>query len=272
MRKFFMVLFASVSWFCSVAQGTAGKDKLSVEFNENIATYSIVERLVAAKEEKLFYIDGKADDDYLPMVDRAFNELSKYDNSKIIAQTLDYLRVTGSQQGLTYQVLLRANAFPQTGFKYGFNDLTADSLKLNAAKAYVDSLRHFYQERNLKKFFADQSLFIKGALQEVRKSLPVNYVEKMEKYYGETIMAFKFYINPFDAVPYEPEFWHGNGPRIKTKNGWIANMISSAYLPLKKEPTLRNYKAFGFNKPETITFLITHEFGHSFVNHTLELY
>ena len=83
MRKSFILLIAAVTWFCSAAQVTAGKDKLSVEFNENIATYSIVERLVADKQERLFYIDGKADDDYLPMVDRAFTELSKYDNSKI---------------------------------------------------------------------------------------------------------------------------------------------------------------------------------------------
>ena len=62
MRKFCNLLFAALSWFCSAAQGAAGKDKLSVEFNENIATYSIVERLVADKEGKLFYIDGKAED------------------------------------------------------------------------------------------------------------------------------------------------------------------------------------------------------------------
>ena len=35
--------------------------KLDVEFNVNIATYSIVEFIVAENQGRLFYIDGKAD-------------------------------------------------------------------------------------------------------------------------------------------------------------------------------------------------------------------
>jgi hypothetical protein len=268
MKHVSSLVFAAFCFIYCVGQNPS-RDKLAVEFNENIATYSIVERMVADKEGRLFYIDGKADDDYLPMVDRAFNYMSRYDNSTIIQQTLDYLKIVGNQQDLTYHALLRAHSFPQKGYKYSFEGLAIDSVKLQALKAYVENLRHFYQERKLKQFFRSNLYFINGAIKEVQENMPRNYVEKMENYYGEQISAFKFYINPFDVVPYDTDFWHGNGPKIKSGNGWIANMISSAYLPLKKETAIDRYKSFGFNHPATIALLITHEFGHSFVNHTL---
>lgn len=43
--------------------------KVSVEFNTNISTYSIVEHIVARHTGWLFYIDGKANVEYLPMAD-----------------------------------------------------------------------------------------------------------------------------------------------------------------------------------------------------------
>ena len=49
-------------------------------------------------------------------------------------------------------------------------------------------------------------------------------------------------------------------------------MISSAYVPLKKRNNIKDYTEFGFNHPETTNFLVTHEFGHSFVNQYLGQY
>jgi len=246
--------------------------KLSIEFNRNIATYSIVEKLVANKEGRLFYIDGKSDDDYLPMVGLAFNQMNKLDNSKIIQQTIDYLNIVGFQQDLTYQALLRANDFPQKGYKYSLDSMHLEQTKFLALKKYIENLKNFYIDRNLNSFFDENAHFINGAINEVINNAPKDYLSKMEKYYGEEIFKFKFYINPFDALPYEKDFWHGNGPKILTDKGTIANMISSAYLPLKKQPNIDDYEEFGFNNPKTIKFLITHEFGHSFVNHTLDSY
>ncbi|WP_188616765.1 DUF4932 domain-containing protein [Cloacibacterium rupense] len=246
------------------------QSKVDVEFNPNIATYSIVEFLVAKEQGRLFYIDGKSDISYLPLADLANREMTKYDNSKIIKAMQNYLQIVGQQQDLTYQVLLKHNVFPAKG--YAFQIEENDVAKKAAVEKFAEQLREFYIERNLGKFFKDQSRFIEGAKNEVRRNIPAGYMTKMEKYYGQKFLAYRFYVNPLDVVPYSEVFWHGNGPMFKSNKGQIANMISSAYVPLKKKNNIKDYTEFGFNHPETTNFLITHEFGHSFVNQYLGKY
>lgn len=252
------------------AANLKSQSKVDVEFNPNIATYSIVEYLVAKHQGRLFYIDGKTDISYLPLADLANREMENYDNSKIIKAMQDYLQSVGQQQDLSYQVLLKHNVFPAKG--YAFQIEEKDKSKKEAVEKFVEQLREFYIERNLGKFFKDQNHFIEGAKNEVRKNIPAGYMTKMEKYYGQKFLAYRFYVNPFDVIPYSEVFWHGNGPMFKSNKGQIANMISSAYVPLKKKNNIKDYKEYGFNHPETTNFLITHEFGHSFVNQYLGKY
>ncbi|OJX32279.1 MAG: hypothetical protein BGO86_08945 [Chryseobacterium sp. 36-9] len=253
-----------------LAVNLKSQSKVEVEFNPNIATYSIVEYLVAKHQGRLFYIDGRADIGHLPLADLANREMEKYDNSKIIKAMQDYLQVAGQQQDLTYQVLLKHNIFPAKGYAYQIEE--NDNAKKEAVEKFAEQLREFYIERNLGKFFKDQNRFLEGAKNEVRKNIPAGYMAKMEQYYGEKFLAYRFWINPLDIMPNIPVFWHGNGPMIKSDKGQIANMISSPYLPLEKKNNIRDYKEFGFNHPETLNFLITHEFGHSFVNQHLGPY
>ncbi|MEO6547117.1 MAG: DUF4932 domain-containing protein [Ferruginibacter sp.] len=250
----------------------AQTNKINVEFNANLATYSIVEHLVAEHLGWLFYIDGKADIAYLPMAAAARDEMNKHDNSRIIQQMLDYLKVTGNQQDFSYHALLRHNTFPDAGYKYSFDGLDIDTAKMKALKTFVENLRRFYIERNLQNFFTDYRFFFNGIINEVKQNIPPAYINKMEKYYGQSISAYNYYPNPFDVVPYDTVFWHGNGPIIKTKNGYVASMMTSAYLPLDKKSSINDYSQFGFNHPATINTIITHEFGHSFVNPVLEKY
>lgn len=246
------------------------QSKVDVEFSPNIATYSIVEYLVAKHQGRLFYIDGTTDISYLPLADLANKEMTTYDNSKIIKAMQDYLQVAGQQQDLTYQVLLKHNIFPAKGYTFPIEE--NDKVKKEAVEKFAEQLREFYIERKLGKFFKDQSHFIEGAKNEVRKNIPAGYMSKMEHYYGQKFLAYRFYVNPLDVVPYSDVFWHGNGPMFKSDKGQIANMISSAYVPLKKKNYIKDYIEFGFNHPETTNFLITHEFGHSFVNQYLGQY
>ncbi|WP_294246603.1 DUF4932 domain-containing protein [uncultured Chryseobacterium sp.] len=260
----------SLSLLTSATCAKARSGSVEVIFNPNIATYSIVEYLVARKQGQLFYIDGKRDISYLPMAALANQEMERYDNSQIIKDMQDYLEVVGQQQDLSYQVLLKHDVFPAKGYAYAIEE--SDPLKKAAAEKFAEQLRKFYVQRNLGNFFRNQQYFLKGAKDEVRKNIPASYMEKMEHYYGEKFMAYRFYINPFDAVPYSHVFWHGNGPMIRSGKGKIANMISSAYLPLGKKKRTGDYKEFGFNHLETTRFLITHEFGHAFVNQYLVPY
>lgn len=254
-----MLLFA--------AQTKAQSSKVNIEFNPNIGTYSIIEYLVAKQQGRLFYIDGTTDISYLPMVEIANKEMNKYDNSKIIKAMQDYLAVVGMQQDLAYQALIKHRTFPEKGYNYPIEE--NDNAKKLAVEKFVDQIRAFYIERNLGKFFKKQNYFLKGVIAEVRKNIPNAYMESMEKYYGQKFLAYNFYINPLDALPYSPVFWHGNGPMIKSEKGQIANMISSAYIPIEYKNNPKDYKEFGFNHAETTNFLITHEFGHSFVNQHL---
>lgn len=246
------------------------QSKVDVEFSPNIATYSIVEYLVAKHQGRLFYIDGKSNISYLPLADLANREMEKYDNSKIIKAMRDYLQIAGQQQDLTYQTLLKHQVFPEKGYVYQIEE--NDKAKKEAVEKFAEQLREFYIERKLGKFFKSQSHFIEGAKNEVRKNIPVGYMVKMEKYYGQQFLAYRFYVNPFDVLPYSDVFWHGNGPMFRSEKGQVANMISSAYVPLKKKNDIKDYTEFGFNHPETTNFLITHEFGHSFVNQYLGKY
>ena len=143
------------------------QSKVDVEFNPNIATYSIVEYLVAKDQGRLFYIDGKSDISYLPLADLANREMEKYDNSKIIKAMQDYLQVAGQQQDLTYQVLLKHNIFPAKGYAYQIEE--NDNAKKEAVEKFADQLREFYVERKLGAFFKSQSHFIEGAKNEVKK-------------------------------------------------------------------------------------------------------
>ncbi|WP_326983301.1 DUF4932 domain-containing protein [Chryseobacterium sp. MYb264] len=256
--------------FLMAADMKSQSARVDVEFSPNIATYSIVEYLVARHQGKLFYIDGKTDIGYLPLADWANREMEKYDNSGIIKDMQDYLKVAGQQQDLSYQTLLKHHVFPDEGYAFAIEE--SDVAKRLAVEKFAEQLRLFYIERNLGTFFRDHREFIEGAKKEVRKNIPDDYMMKMETYYGERFLAYKFYINPFDVLPYSEVFWHGNGPMFKSEKGKIANMISSAYIPLKKKKNSDNYREFGFNHPQTIHFLITHEFGHSFVNQYLGEY
>lgn len=253
-----------------LAVNLKSQSKVDVEFNPNIATYSIVEYLVAKEQGRLFYIDGKTDISHLPLANLANKEMEKYDNSKIIKDMQDYLKIAGQQQDLSYQVLLKHHVFPAKRYAYPIEE--TDNAKKEAVEKFAEQLREFYIERNLGKFFKDQSHFLEGAKNEVRKNIPASYMSKMEKYYGQKFLAYKFYINPFDVLPYSEVFWHGNGPMFRSEKGQVANMISSAYVPLEKKNNIKDYKEFGFNHPETTNFLITHEFGHSFVNQYLGQY
>lgn len=246
------------------------QSKVDVEFNPNIATYSIVEYLVAKHQGRLFYVDGTTDISYLPLADLANREMAKYDNSKIIKAMQDYLQVVGQQQDLSYQVLLKHKVFPAKGYAFPIEE--NDIAKKEAVEKFAEHLREFYIERKLGKFFKDQNHFIEGAKNEIKKNIPAGYMTKMENYYGQKFLAYKFYVNPLDVIPYSEVFWHGNGPMFNSAKGQIANMISSAYVPLKQKNNIKDYTEFGFNHPETTNFLITHEFGHSFVNQYLGQY
>ncbi|MCJ8155033.1 DUF4932 domain-containing protein [Chryseobacterium sp. SSA4.19] len=253
-----------------LAVNLKSQSKVDVEFNPNIATYSIAEYLVAKHQGRLFYIDGKTDISYLPLADLANKEMGKYDNSKIIKAMQDYLQIVGQQQDLAYQTLIKHNIFPAKGYAYEIEENERN--KKETVEQFAEQLREFYIERKLGIFFKSQSHFIEGAKNEVRKNIPAGYMIKMEKYYGQRFLAYRFYVNPFDVLPYSEVFWHGNGPMFRSEKGQIANMISSAYVPLKKKNDIKDYTEFGFNHQETTNFLITHEFGHSFVNQYLGQY
>ena len=80
-----------------LAVNLKSQSKVDVELNPNIATYSIVEYLVAKEQGRLFYIDGKTDISHLPLADLANKKMEKYDNSKIIKAMQDYLKTVPHQ-------------------------------------------------------------------------------------------------------------------------------------------------------------------------------
>lgn len=260
-----LLIWLTGTWGCQKQSG-----KLQIEFNTNVATYSIVEHVVAKHRGRLFYIDGQANLEYLPMAKTASVQMRLFNNSQIIQQTIKYLDVVGNQQDITYQALVRHNTFPEKGYKHNLKALNLDSATEQALADYMEALRVFFVERQLDKFFADNSRFIEGALREVKKNIPNRYIEKMENYYRESHHAYRFIVNPFDVVPYDTVFWHGNGVRIVSNEHKEAIMISSPYVPLEHRASVADYQTFGFDHARTIRTIITHEFGHAFVNPVFE--
>ena len=156
------------------------------------------------------------------------------------------------------------------GFLYSLHSSRIDKEELIAVKSYINDLREFYIEKDLGSFFKKNQEFINGGIKEFQNNTPKNYINIMEKYYGEKFQEFAIYPNPFDAFPLnegDEDFFHGNGQRIETKNGVIASMMTSAFLPIDFKKQSNKY---GFDHPDYVKFIVTHEFGHSFVNHTLK--
>ena len=245
------------------------KDKLKITFNRNIATYSIVERLVADYKGKFLYVNGKRKYNYLPMVSKAFNTFKAEDNSKIISSTLEYISVVGNQQDLTFLGLSSHNTFPKKGFLYSLEGCNIDKKKLAALEKYLEALRGFYIEKNLGAFFKETKGFTNGAIKEFKRNTPEDYINKMEHYYGQEFRKFIVNTNPFDAFPLQKgdkDFFHGSGPRIETKYGPIATIMTSSFLPITPKSQANSY---GFNHPDYVKMIITHEFGHSFINHLI---
>lgn len=240
-------------------------NKLKVTFNKNISTYSIVERLTAAHKGRLFWIDGKKKFTHLPMVRKAYLKYSKNQNTKIIKSTLKYLSIVGNQQDYTYQALIHHNTFPKKGYKYPLTDLNLDDKKLTALKIYIEDLRLFFIENNINTFFTENKSFIRGGIKEFKKNSPNKYYKELENYYGTKLYKYKVYLDPFNTLPLDEkdnDFFHGNGSKIKTKKGEIACIVSSPYLPIYSEKTNK----YGFDHPDYVKLILTHEFGHSFIN------
>jgi hypothetical protein len=79
------------------------------------------------------------------------------------------------------------------------------------------------------------------------------------------------YTMPFDAVPMdrqnEKDFFHGNAQKIHTKAGNLVTMVTSAFRPVDSASEKNHY---GFDHPDYVKLIITHEFGHAFVNHLVD--
>lgn len=244
---------------------------LTGEFHPTIATYCIVERLVAANQGWLFYMDGKESYDYIPLVAKAFKRYGTLDNSSIIQSMKDYLAVVGNTQDLTYQVLVRMGKFPDTTLKYPLDDVMVPAEHLVAFRTFLKALYRFYIERDLAAFFQENSQAINGGVNEFLSNVPEGYLGKMEAYFGQRFLRYVVYTMPFDAVPMdrqnEKDFFHGNAQTIHTPAGKMVTMVTSAFRPVDSASEKNHY---GFDHPDYVKLIITHEFGHAFVNHLVD--
>jgi hypothetical protein len=246
--------------------------RLSVTWNPNVETYFILERLAVERLGHYGYITKETDNAHQPMVKAGFEAFKSYKDSAISIKTaalLDTLRKIHIFNDRILEVLLYTRPFPDTGYRYPLNRIqhyTDSSGGIALIQPFIREMQQFFVSAHVGEFLERNRHFYEGAVKEVVKDIPAGIDQYMERYYGEIVPSFTVLINPtMPIAPVEGDF-RGIGPGVVTDKGKLPFMIMSSSIMLPPQPTVNDYKKFGFDNPDHTIFLTVHEFGHTFVN------
>ncbi len=258
-----VVLFIS----CVVLGNSQGKlspeleKTIRVEVNKNIETVGIILCLSDLGD----YVLEKYHGDYT-WVKILRKRFSAYKNHPAVIQTNaldDYglLHFGNYYYGLVYSELPEFKKQYARENPYQTDSLGEEELaKLLAA--YDQSIRDFYKDANVEKFFDDNRGIYQEIQREITSALPQNILPTMEAYFGQS--GDDYVINPSLAVFTGWNF----GPNIVDDTHEIyyyilgpAYGIDEKYLNEKMRQD-----SLGFDDSDYVFELAIHEFGHSFVS------
>ena len=167
------------------------------------------------------------------------------------------------------EILLYLEEFPSTNFQYPLEN-SPYSDKTVLIKKWIKKLSEFYVDANVEAFLKENDGFYQGAKKEVLNNLPPNnFVNQIEEYYRQSKLGYT--IIPAPEMPTGGAYGQrGIGPYVYIPNGMIIYQVISASLPVEEDSLIGHYDEFGFDNKEFILRNSYHEFGHAFVNPTLD--
>ena len=249
--------------------------KVSVSVDENIETYFIAEKLAVEHIGNYVFSNRDQHYDHQPMVYHAFQHFKPWKDSPVIlriSKILEKIKPILNDNAQVLEYLLYRNTFPKTGLKWELPKTLSvfDAQKYPEASELAielaDSLASFYKQAEVGKFLRENKAYYKGAMAEAIRYINVKSIPFEEKGYGQTFAGYAFYLMPGMPITYGEDNYRAFGSMLSTPKGMVATMVfsTSVMVPLKQK--LNDYKSFGFDNQQVVSFLTVHELGHSFVN------
>lgn len=278
-----LVLLLSLAMLTSCKTAHISEPKFKVGFHQNTETYFLAELLAVPYRKtntqwETYKINTcKA---YQPMVAMALEQFQNPKTeafAKHTAEFSDALVGYGYGNDIMMPILLQIPEF-STGkapedfemMELQLTDEQKAALKLKIS-AYLQTLYQFYKEEEVGKFFETHSGFYDGAIEELRKLIPPNFTDAMERYYGDTRKQYVALVSPMEIWPIEENEARGISATVTRDGKQTVYEVMSPYVEVPVNAT-HTYDHYGFDFERTATFLTVHEFSHSFVNAPLERY
>ncbi|MFO7940342.1 MAG: DUF4932 domain-containing protein, partial [Bacteroidales bacterium] len=165
-------------------------------------------------------------------------------------------------------VVLNSEPFPKAKTGYKLSEKNASLLSDNPEEAqqmideFVHHLSEFYRDAKLQSFFAEYEDYYKSVNNEVRVHLPdEGLIETMEQFYGKSAAAYRLIPSPIMKLSY------GFGPQKQNSEGKV---VYNIFGPLLFTDDTEEF-GYGYGSRQKILTITRHEFGHSFVNPTIEI-
>ncbi|MEZ4803102.1 MAG: DUF4932 domain-containing protein [Gelidibacter sp.] len=264
---------------------TAKKQTFNFEatYNQNTETYFLAE-LLAVKHRKTNvqweHYKLETCQQYQPVVKLALDTFDTDDTSefaKLTARFCDTLVSYGYGNDIMMPILLQLPEFNQhqKSETFKLSNLPIDSQKKMELKHiisnYLDVLYQFYVDQDVESFFKKHNSFYMGAINELKEIIPSDFTNAMQTYYGEQRYKYVALISPMEIWPIEEHEGRGISATVETDGKKTVYELMSPYVKVPIDNS-GLYNSYGFNYEPTARFLTIHEFSHSFVNSSLEIY
>lgn len=274
------VFLVFAAFYTSVAQLSEKlSKKVTLSVNTNIETYFFAEKLAVEHIGSYVFSNKNINYTHQPIVFFGLKQFMIWKDSPVIlriSENLKQLRDIQYDNQPQLIFLLYRNQFPKTGYRWSIpEEFLSSAERINPGRTKLffeltDSLKSFYEQANVQEFIDKNISFYKGALAEAKKYINVKRITYMEKWYGQKFDEYQICLMPGMPISPGEDNYRAFGPTLKSGKRKIATMVFSTSVQLPLLSSVKDYKKFGFDNKDVISFLTTHEFGHSFVNPYIE--
>lgn len=268
-KIFYLFIFLLIS-SCktSITQNTNKRNDtndIQIEINKNIETIGIILNLSFVGDFILEHSRKGRNYEFTRLIQKEFKEFKNHKAVKSFNKIKDNkLAIFGHYYyGLSFSKLPEMKQiYPKYDEFYGNKKLTKkeiDSILLDFDK----SIREFYIDANLEKFFEENKDVYVSVLKETRNAIPENIISTMENYFGND--NNEYIVIPSLTIPVGWNF----GPKIEKDNKITFYYVTGPAEDIKpirnSFSEVKKTDSLGFENPKYYRELAIHEFGHSFI-------
>ncbi len=256
------VVLAFLSWwFPGTGQSEDLQRTIEVGIEPNVETAMILFGLASENTNRLF--SGQI----TPLLHESRTHFSPFRDHPSVEVARDMER-HGWLAGMV-ELAVRSSTVPEAQLLSPLSDALSEGFSgsgdpdegRSRVNRFLAALNEFYRDADVASFLARHQGLYEEVVREVRENLPPpEFIPAMEAFYGEKKATFRLVPSPlmYRGV--------GFGPRVYLPEGMV---ILNVFGPLLETEALAT-TGFGFDDPDGIQELSTHEFGHSFINPIVE--